>query len=908
MPFPDQALDVAVELLLGGEWIDIKAQGHVYTRDPITITRGRGDEASRADPASCTLTINNRDGRYSPRNPMSPYYGLLGRNTPIRVSVAPGPVVLRVPAGETTAGATAPDSAGVSVTGDLDVRIDIDTLWRDHSEGLFGQYDQPTNQRSWTLWVTNAGTLTLYWSTDGGNLFSATSTEAVAAHGRQVVRATLDVNNGAGGHTARFYVGDSLNGPWTQLGAPVTAAGTTSIFNGAATLAIPDTLDASSPSAVYAAQVRNGIDGPIVASPDFTAQARATTSFVDAQGNTWTVTGTAEITDRIVRFYGEVPSWPVKWLPGGHDVWVPIEAAGITRRLGQGAKPLQSALSRSIAGMNPPFSGWWPLEDAPGSTSAAAGYAGMPAARVSGPVTFTGEPHEGIGGGAQVALGGEILATVQSPPLWTVACWVDVPAELGETDFVPILQWTTPASPGVTQWNLYTVGAYDGIIQLEAFAADGSGALFEVGVTDLRGLGPVQVRAEASQQDGTGFLFVLRVNHELEYGINIDGDVATPVTSVAVSSRRLSGVTSVGTVSQLLVSGYRPGHYFDLMGAAAGHVGETAGARILRLCGEEAVPATVDGDAVGTETMGPQGQRTFLELLGECEAADGGTLHEQLDALGLTYRTRAADYNTPPALTLDYHDQVAAPLEPVDDDQATRNDITIERDGGSSARVVVESGPLSVQPPPDGVGIYNESLTLNVEADAQLLPIASWRAHLGTVDEARFPVVRVKLHKHPELITAVTGADLRSRLHLTDLPPWAAPGLVDLLIDGYTEIIEPLRWTLEYNTVPGTPYRVASLDDKVLGRLDTDGSQLAAAVDADDTTLSVATTAGPLWTTNVAEFPFDVVLGGEVVTVTSITGAASPQTFTVTRAANGVVKAHTAGTQVRLAQPMILAL
>ncbi|MEV2203857.1 hypothetical protein AB0E11_28385, partial [Streptomyces fradiae] len=73
------------ELYLDGAWVDIS--GYVYERDPITITRGRGAEDDRTSPASCTLTLNNRGGVFSPRNPRSPYYGLLQRNTPIRVSV-----------------------------------------------------------------------------------------------------------------------------------------------------------------------------------------------------------------------------------------------------------------------------------------------------------------------------------------------------------------------------------------------------------------------------------------------------------------------------------------------------------------------------------------------------------------------------------------------------------------------------------------------------------------------------------------------------------------------------------------------------------------------------------------------------------------------------------------------------
>ncbi|MDJ0460576.1 hypothetical protein [Streptomyces sp. H27-C3] len=83
---------VMVELLIGGTWVDITP--FVLTRDGgqnIAITRGRRDEgAATTEHASCSFQLNNRDGRYSPRNPTSPYYGQLGRNQQLRVSVANG--------------------------------------------------------------------------------------------------------------------------------------------------------------------------------------------------------------------------------------------------------------------------------------------------------------------------------------------------------------------------------------------------------------------------------------------------------------------------------------------------------------------------------------------------------------------------------------------------------------------------------------------------------------------------------------------------------------------------------------------------------------------------------------------------------------------------------------------------
>lgn len=85
MVFPQTPLTVTVELLLGGTWVDITPD--VYLRNPIQITWGRQDWASQADTTKCPLTLNNRAGKYSPKNPMSPYFGLLGRNTPVRIRV-----------------------------------------------------------------------------------------------------------------------------------------------------------------------------------------------------------------------------------------------------------------------------------------------------------------------------------------------------------------------------------------------------------------------------------------------------------------------------------------------------------------------------------------------------------------------------------------------------------------------------------------------------------------------------------------------------------------------------------------------------------------------------------------------------------------------------------------------------
>src|SRR5690349_24338994 len=58
----------------------------------VSISRGQPDESTRANPGRCSFQLNNRDGRFSPRNPLSPLYGKIGRNQPVRVSVPNGNV------------------------------------------------------------------------------------------------------------------------------------------------------------------------------------------------------------------------------------------------------------------------------------------------------------------------------------------------------------------------------------------------------------------------------------------------------------------------------------------------------------------------------------------------------------------------------------------------------------------------------------------------------------------------------------------------------------------------------------------------------------------------------------------------------------------------------------------------
>src|SRR5690606_18128437 len=199
---------------------------------------------------------------------------------------------------------TPPDGA-LQITGDIDLRAEItpEDWTPTANQAILGRWftSGGATQRSYRIDLQTNGRLRFTWSVNGqtgaANISSTVSVTPPES-GRLAVRAPFDVNNGAGGRTIRFYTAPSLAGPWTQLGNPVTQGGTTSIHPGTAPLTVGAyNAGASEPfvGRVWAAEVRAGIDGSLVAAVDFTGLAGGTTAFTDATGRNWTIAGNASI-------------------------------------------------------------------------------------------------------------------------------------------------------------------------------------------------------------------------------------------------------------------------------------------------------------------------------------------------------------------------------------------------------------------------------------------------------------------------------------------------------------------------------------------------------------------------------------------------------------------------------------
>lgn len=193
---------------------------------------------------------------------------------------------------------SAPDAAGLDITGDQTLIFDGAAAdWTPAAVmDLIGKW---SGGLSILLRLTTTGTLRLVWTPDGVTTNFKDSTVAVGATDgtRKAVAVTIDVDNGAGGHDVRLFTAPTKAGPWTQLGATVTGAGTTSVFSGAGAVRIGDSSGSMFTGTVYGAEIRSGIGsagvpgGTTVADPDF--RLPWNDRHRDTVGNTWTLNGSA---------------------------------------------------------------------------------------------------------------------------------------------------------------------------------------------------------------------------------------------------------------------------------------------------------------------------------------------------------------------------------------------------------------------------------------------------------------------------------------------------------------------------------------------------------------------------------------------------------------------------------------
>lgn len=903
---------VQVEAFIDGAWVDVTADtddddggSRISGSKAVTITRGQSIDAQRANPGECDFTIFQRDGKYSNRNPRSPYFGKLGINTPVRVKALPYESHIRFCSYEPHVGVLALDSATLDITGDIELRVEFEAeRLYEYKYVALTKYTSGGDQRSWFLWLIN-GYPEFIWSTAGtaGTRVFAEST-APLPEGRVSLKVTLDVNNGSGqSETKFFYSTNGIDGTYTQLGSTLFA-GTTSIYSGTADVvfgAVSDSglgiSDTNNPSQyfqgkLYGFRIYNGIGGTLRADADFRSLEMDDTSYSDGT-TTFSINEPAFVESDSLRFYGYIPRWPVLADSGNKNVYTPVKAYGLFQQMNTGALSLDSPMRRYYVSV-PGIVGYWPGEDGSDALNVSSITPGVNPARAVN-VEFA----------AESTLPGSL-------PLLTIT---DNSSVQGR--FLPYTstgKWTFTFAIYMNQ-----APAVD-VYPISLVLSNGYRVLFKIGTftyaTDVYDNAGTLV-SNANTLFGTGaepgqWMFIV-------FEFTQDGSAVDWITrwrttdpTVGYSHSNTIAATTLGKLASWNITGLASGH--GLSTCALGHfagsndtgdfgqgahldsfrayVGESDVERISRLASEQNRLLRVIGREGRGVRMGPQRVATELDLYTDCADVGRGLLMERRDSAELIYFSRAQLERYSPRIT-DYSLALSATA---DDDLIPINLVTVTRDNGGSYTSETVTGPNATS----RIGTLGQPFTLNLYEDAQTQDLANDIRRTGSWDELRWFDVEFELAKpliadNLVRLDALRSIDLGQALQLTGLPDFLPVRDPEIAVIAYTEVLSRFLWSLVINTKPARPLRTVSMYD-LLSRVGSSASTLTSDIDAAVTSFSVTGSTYTAWKYSTDCY-ISVSDDKEKMLVTGITGT-GPWTFTVIRGTEAFT--HDAGASVRL--------
>lgn len=891
-------------------WTDITA----YTRktDRITITRGRQDRYAQTAPASCSLTLLNPSGIWVPDNPLSPYYGIIDQNTPLRILN----------------------------------RANDNRLSDGFNRTASSSWGSADSGGAWTNSGGSASDFSVSAANGGRHLHTATATRHASLLGLSIIRSdqTVRIRVNASSTGAAQTAGIALR--WVDANNHCRAelafnVGGTILLRFVTVVAGVDTIVAAevtglthSPTtwvwlrvqtgstAVRVKAWQDGATEPVtwnLDGADSTAAAALAgllglhslreTSNTNTNA-TFDFDSYSMIDGPGIQFTGYVAEWPTSWADASENVSLAqITAYGQLQRINSG-RALKSAMFR--VSTNATYSGgqdavgYWPMEDGNDATQFGSGLSGgLPMSyfdmSLGADSTIPGSQPLPTGG-AGATFSGRVAAYPSATK--AVVSWImKIPAAPSAT--TGLIAWSMPGGT-ITKWVMYLSTGNQ--LTLSGFNSAGADVLGGATTAFTDGYG--------NSLYGRQVYFEVRA---VQNGGNIDWDWT--VWSAANDSDFLTGNGQTGSVAAtianvgsvwhsaypgLTAGGYTVGHATvrtaensdAYLVACTGYVGELTGYRFGRLASEENVPAYY-GDLLGegspfpVQEMGAQAATSMMAQFREIEATEEGILFDGKQGQ-LTLLPRSQRQNHAVNLTLDRElGQVAWPFSAIRDDYLLRTEVTVNRVG--SSRGAIASDAVASR----RVGVYTDTVTVNNGDDTELQSRARWRLNMGSTREIRYPSVPLNLTRNQSLIAAWLNMDIGSRIAITNLPAGLPPDDLDLLIEGYTEVMDSQEWNVTLNTSPARPWNVFTVQGGGnKGRLGTT-STLVTGVNSTAVTLSVATAAGnALWRSGAVNF--DIGAAGERMTVTNISGTTSPQTFTVTRSVNGVVKAQAAAATIKL--------
>ncbi|MDT9695365.1 LamG-like jellyroll fold domain-containing protein [Streptomyces sp. P17] len=699
----------------------------------VRVDRGASDEFSETQPGTCTLTLTNADGRFTPGLASGAYNPNVRKNTPIRVrEITTAKNLVTNPGFETdlsgwSAGGTVPPTLTQSVT------------------HVFSG-----SQAMLITWGAG-GTLPLAQLTVQGLDIGTTYTASAYVWVPTGSPACLLVMGGQLGASS------AVNDAFTRIGVTFTATDTSHTVQ---------VWPATSPTAgqqawVDAVQVEEG--------------SSATTFDPDA----------AQVHPLGVFM---VNQWPVRW-DGLHSK-VTITCTDPFKRLaktpGAASSTLQAMLVEEVL-LDKPYA-YYPLSEPEGSTSAGdvasrgAGQATIGQAGSGGTLTF------GTGKGPNDGLTAPVFAPVNATN--GKHLFVDLGTgyeQLSNTDTVKIEAWFKTSVKGRV---IVALRSTNFALQMLFYLDATTGAL----VVENRGE-TVQTATFVTGDLANGVVHHLLYdeNGKRIYIDGVDkGQNAAIANTFNLRLLRIGGYSDNqvwdGVIAHVALYADNALTAADVLThyttGLSGNSGESGLTRIQRLASYAGI-TSVTGQGTGFSPVGSQKTLgdSVLTHMRQVEAAESGHLLASRSAAGLLFQSRGLRYNQVPAFSLAYHQLETDDTEMSDDDQKIVNIVVASREGGATQRVIDQASI-------DLYGPYDLPLELIKASDNEVLDAANWTISRYKDPPPEMREVVVDGYSLPlATYRALLNADVSTVFDITSLPAEAPASSQTVTIEGYEQTI-----------------------------------------------------------------------------------------------------------------------
>ncbi|WP_045746382.1 hypothetical protein [Actinoplanes rectilineatus] len=855
-------------------WED-RSQDVRHVENDITATGGRADEVSQIEAGSAQLSVDNAGGHYCPDNPLGRWYGRLSINCPARWGVVTGRASFDTPA------------AGGWGTPELGQRWSLEG-----SAGAWGA-SGGTGQRGFAAANQSAGAVLIGADARNGSAVMTIVAPPVPITGAPLRYSVIARRSMT---TLQYLMFSAELTPAGQVELGISRYSDGILVGLAAGTSIPYVPG-------QRIRVRARWDGPALY---WTAWPEGSPPPLESELYTWETVcaGSAvgvhlwrlaanandgvpltidDLEVEAVEISGYIPAWPTEWDETAQVSWAPIEISGPMRMLSQGDQVLASPLRSLLSSTDPVLAvsarqGYWPLEDGADATSASSELPrGLAATAVDVSFGATDCPPGASAAAVLNTMGssrivGRVLSWRIPQTGWSALAYFKLPS-------MPVANTAIMEISCMGTATRYLIFAGASGFSVMGTDADGAGvfssAVVPYSITPGRWFG-LNLRTTDAGANVNWTLIWHQVGYPYGSYYSTSGsfaggvDRAGQVIAHAPVAGSLASHLWIGSRDTSLLAGpYRQ--------VSSGWAGELAGVRINRLADEQGLDLGVEDEAiysysdVTTEPMGRQAPATAVDLLRECEAADGGVLYE--DSRWIVYRPRRSRYNQDVWLTarIAPDGDVGDVPRPTHDDLRTRNVWTVSRTGGGEATAQDAASITRVGRRPD-------SAQINIVDDGHLPDHAAWRVHLGTQPESRWPRITLDLTDRPELLARWLGRRHGMRIRLTGVPSQGPIGEdPELIVEGWTQEITSDSWRVTLACSPARPWDVG-----VMGHGGTRADSASTTLVADQIAGSdvwTITTANPRETWSTRSTPYDWRVAGERVTVTrmstpgSITGA-----------------------------------